>query len=366
MDAEILNFVAGVEKDGFIYFSAWEYNAFACMDIETGNVEYLAIFEKEDYSPRLHAAAYMVDDDIWFAPCCAKHIVKVNIQTLEMNYYDYEYKYSMKYSTDGSYQAFTDIVCYRNRLFMVPWSIDAMVIIDFENNNIECVQNFNDIEKCSAEEIYKNAVVFNGKLYFFTYGLDYYEVFNEEKNNVDTYSWPEGRGIKGVPYSLDCAICFVPDGGNCLFFFNPISKSIFKENLPCGDCHFAGVLPLKDEDVFLPFTSEFFLVRNENNRVNKYLPADDWIFSSSLASMFPVKSEDGKKIATITDKTSIIIFREKADDHTVVRMNCSDFYRKYVEMNYEREDFREKCLYGGIISEDILPLTDYIELVQDL
>lgn len=83
----IMRSVVGAYYRGAIYFSALHMNGLFKLTLDTGKIEQIGIFEKEqEDTDLLHQFAWVYKTYCWFMPRNAKNIAKVDLETLSISY----------------------------------------------------------------------------------------------------------------------------------------------------------------------------------------------------------------------------------------------------------------------------------------
>lgn len=79
---------AGVLFQNNFFFSEYHTNSFYKMDLDTSEIHFLKMFQKEEGWSQLYRDAYLHGHKMWLIPWNAFYIVKVDLLSLEMTYYD--------------------------------------------------------------------------------------------------------------------------------------------------------------------------------------------------------------------------------------------------------------------------------------
>jgi len=128
-----LSFLAGVKYNNRIYFSAMNTNMLFYYDCEKRETKYVCDFGKEEAKECLHSCAYLYREDIWFIPWQGRYLIKFNISTQEVEYFDVP-----DFNGDG--YAYREYVVYKDSsLFMIPSGMDSghLIRVDLDTNKIK-------------------------------------------------------------------------------------------------------------------------------------------------------------------------------------------------------------------------------------
>lgn len=136
MDNKIkLNFLAGVQVENLIYFSAWNMNGFFKYDIQKEKCTFLKSFPGEKDSG-LHSEAILYHDSIWFIPRASERIAIVNLKNLDITYIELpEFGYHragniIPIRMRGYYKSGGNFLC------VIPYDYKMFLKIDMEKKKI--------------------------------------------------------------------------------------------------------------------------------------------------------------------------------------------------------------------------------------
>ncbi len=137
MENEIkLTFLAGVQVDNEIYFSAWNMNGLFKYNPQTEQCDFLRIFDGEG-EWGLHSEAIHYKNTIWFIPSASERISIVDISTLNITYL--ELPKSGYRTCEEQVQTLRIKGCYRSDekfLWLLPHTYKLFVKIDMEKRKI--------------------------------------------------------------------------------------------------------------------------------------------------------------------------------------------------------------------------------------
>ncbi len=138
---EKLRCQTGVEYKGKIIFSASTMNGLLSLDLDSGEIIFLKVFEKEDLTYGLYREVFLCGNEAWFIPAKAENFVCVNLDSYEMRYYPVPYDKRKKHNAMISF-----IACfmYEDKIYCVPRNVDTAVRINTISHSIERFDNVID------------------------------------------------------------------------------------------------------------------------------------------------------------------------------------------------------------------------------
>lgn len=138
---EKLRCQAGVEYKGKIIFSASTVNGLMSLNLDSGNIKFLKVFEREDLTSGLYREAFLCGNEAWFIPAKAENFVCVNLNTYDMKYYPVPYNKRNKHNDMLSFIAF---FIFEDMIYCVPRNVDTAVRINTISHSIERFDNVID------------------------------------------------------------------------------------------------------------------------------------------------------------------------------------------------------------------------------
>lgn len=249
-----LGFTAGVKYNGKIFFSASMSNGLYEMDPFTGKTRLLCQFCHEEMTILLHRNAFIYNNFAWFVPQKGKYITKVNLDTLEMSFFTYEYEICK----EKDFFAFILSKRIGKNIYLLPRSIDTFIVIDMENDKIQQISGI--IEP--NEEVPIDFFVANDEIHIFFCDQNYVR-------NVKIGTW-ESKDIKcGIKAVSLC------EDGEVLWILSSDSSEIYQYDLKLNKINetikidnkgkFNGTFSCKDKVIFFPMNAEGFLYLDKNN-----------------------------------------------------------------------------------------------------
>lgn len=144
-----LNFLAGVQVESNVYFSAWSMNGLFKYNPELDKCDFLKTFPGEE-NWGLHSEAILYKNTIWFIPRASERISIVDLTSLDITYLELpEYGHRPKghippirmrgyYAMGGRF------------LFIIPFAYKLFIKIDMDKREIVNVENWGGNEYARA------------------------------------------------------------------------------------------------------------------------------------------------------------------------------------------------------------------------
>lgn len=169
-------FRAGVEINGFLYYSAWNSNGLFKMNKMDNCIQIIDVFETNMLS-QLHEFAFEYNNEIWFIPSyiCEK-IAIYNIDEGRMRYLEFP-----KYRYACNNRPFMGSCIRYNRIWLFPASIGAVLEIELLTGEMHYhyLMSKNEEEKINKNRfIYSSYFVEENKVYLCPWGEKYITSFN--------------------------------------------------------------------------------------------------------------------------------------------------------------------------------------------
>lgn len=127
-----LSFFGGAVSEGFLWFSAMEFNGIFKLKLSTGKLDFVAHFkgEKPD-RPNLYSEAVIYKDNCWFVPCNSEKLAMLDLKTLRIR------EYSLPPAFECfRYVRFSSCVAKDRYLWMVPSESNMVVRLDMETGEV--------------------------------------------------------------------------------------------------------------------------------------------------------------------------------------------------------------------------------------
>lgn len=178
-------FSCGIEYKGYLYIASGFGNELFQYDIEKQELKYLMDFEKEKDTGYLYRCIVLYKNKACFIPQCAENIAIVNLDTLETSYIPLQYKWiqtKIKLKCSGA-GIFED-----HFLFVIPYDIDALMIVDLETLETKCYYDISDNTEPYIDAVYKE-----GFLYCIPWMAEKILQINLETEERKMLDWPYKR-----------------------------------------------------------------------------------------------------------------------------------------------------------------------------
>lgn len=157
-----LNACAGVVYKEKFYFTDLNKNGLFYMELSTGKVSLISLFARNKYCYMAYRDAYLYNNEAWFTPWKGNKILKINLDTLEMEYYDIPYKEKVDESKNVFHRVYASTGVIEGRyIYMIPAGYDTAVIIDMKEQKIYPYYEVIDVQKeyCMYGNIMKDKLL---------------------------------------------------------------------------------------------------------------------------------------------------------------------------------------------------------------
>lgn len=158
-DSIRLSFMAGVKYRGKIYFSALWMNGLFSYDTETGETVFLSAFAQEKVHDYLHVKAFLHGNEMWLIPVHADHIACVNLDTLEIQYFEIPGR--ERFATSPAY---LDGIIDDGVLYILPFDAPSVLKVDLETHDISVVYQAEELLICWG----RGGFIYENKLHILT------------------------------------------------------------------------------------------------------------------------------------------------------------------------------------------------------
>lgn len=207
---------AGVIYQNSLYFTEKYVNGLFRMNLETQQVEFLRMFTKESGHFLLFRDAYLYENEAWFIPWKGSYIVKVDLDTLTMEYFDMpfhtvtspeQHKLAAVDFTAGL-PAYSASGLLQNRyIFLIPSLYDTVLIIDMKEKTIYPYYDIVDTEK----ELFTYGCAVEHELWMYPYNGVRLIKLNLKTGEKEYYEWDYPRKtFSGMEY-VNGNFWFSPD-----------------------------------------------------------------------------------------------------------------------------------------------------------
>lgn len=246
-----ISFFAGVEYDNKVYFSAYTHNGLYEMDLETRDCRLISFFAKEDIAPMLHRQAFLYKEYAWFIPQEGKFISKLNLKNFEISYYNFAVEIECP-SDVRQYHAFACGIKEKNMLYLIPQSVDAVVAIDMESDEIKEFHSVID----PKTEMAVDAAIHGDNLYIFFAESGYYRKLDLRSGDCQDYDFD--KGTRNV-YCVERQFWILTAESKSVLKYDIENNVVLKELNLSGDNLYCDKIQCKNEILFLPFFASGYL-----------------------------------------------------------------------------------------------------------
>lgn len=335
-----LRTIAAVKKNNIIYFSPMYANGVFSLDLEHENkVECINVFKEEMCEQYLYRRAYTYENYVWFVPEQAEYVARFNIETNEVEVFQYGYHIQ---SSNGLFQYSDSFVIKDKYLCLVPGSTDAIVIVDMETGKEKIIY---DVVNPDIES-YISGTYADGYIWLCPFKSDYLIKIDVKNEDVKRYKWGYGKEAFDGICTVGNILYFAPHKENVFLSINinNMEEEILDiSDIKCSDEKFQGIFKVDDELWCMPFTAKFFLRYNLiNKKVTKYLENDSSIFQNwewSTNNFMPVTLEKKFMVATCFID-GVLVYNAGDNKFDNIEFNISD---------YGMQEYYKKCLDCGVL-----------------
>ncbi len=309
MDIINLKISAGVRYRDKIYFSELYMNGLFSLDINSKKISFLKNFAEEKNNFMLFRNAYLYKNIAWFLPWRSRFIVKVNLDTLEMKYFEIPFqKINRKAEQELNIAFLSTGVIGKKYLYLVPVNYDMVLLIDMENEKIVTYEKAINIEK----NIYTLGTVVDKVLWMIPYKGRQIAKLNLETGQIEYDEWKyEAHSFTGIE-AVDGILWCSPDEEKDLIgiSINSLKESriaipeILKEDLKFNIvCH-------EGEMWLLPSKARRLISVNIETHLCKEWSLKDGVDATEQYGIRKLYVEQGE-LAFSTTKTVLLFETEK-------------------------------------------------------
>lgn len=159
-----LNFEAVAKADDHVAYAASnEYNALFKIDLDSGNCTYIMLFPGEQLNGvRLFVKANRINNKIYFIPASAKKMAIYDMETGNIENIAIELPQRDKYPHYKPSSKFNGSVVFGKYLFMVPCTYPGIVRIDTDTTEITYFDNW----VCEEKYLFRKSPMVDGNCFF--------------------------------------------------------------------------------------------------------------------------------------------------------------------------------------------------------
>lgn len=245
-----LSFYAGVEYNNKLYFSTYNHNGLYEMDLIEKKIKLITVF-KEKQMAMIHRAAFLYKNNAWFIPQCGEYIAKVDLDTLEIKYFKYSYLLKDE-NSKSIYHAFIWGKKVGKFLYLIPRSIDTLVVINMETDEIREIHSVINPQ----QEITMDGLVEQDAVFIFFRKAGYYRKIDLKTGNIFDYDF--GVGVCSVTGHKD-NLWILTEESKALIKYDIKKRQINKKIELEGIEQYLGTVENDDKVIFLPFKADSYL-----------------------------------------------------------------------------------------------------------
>lgn len=326
-----LSIIAGVEYRGKLYVSTKEISGLFCLDLFTRKMTYLKEFSGEDEVRGSYRNAFLYKNEAWFIPGRGRRIAVVNLDTLNIEYYEFPFQKidrksilhkrglcSSIYSSGG--------VIEDRFLYLIPQNIDTATIVDMERKKFYPYYGAIDIAGHSIKGTYAK-----GSLYLLPEigdNLIIIDLATKEKRNCSIKELSMIGKHAGLVYYNGSLWAAFQNGRYILRFGLNMEniEIICLGESKCGN--YQDIIGIGSELYFLPHFSDIILNFNMENRQ---------LLENVLDKEWKLNGKARLQKLFISDKSIIFYFLKK---------NILLYYDRYEKICWPLEtSIERKTLY---------------------
>lgn len=182
-----LGCMAGVEYKNKIVFSSTYINGLFELDLNTRKILFIKNIEGEPWEMHLFRKAFLFENEAWFIPQRANHVICVNLDTYDIEYFELPYNKKFEETKNYPYYfAYIDGLIVNERyLYCIPNGLDSLLIIDMQEHHILSVKEINNPE---LDLIY-TAYFYQGKVHLLSQKGKLDKLIYIESKKVEKRNW---------------------------------------------------------------------------------------------------------------------------------------------------------------------------------
>lgn len=355
----------------YAYFSARDYNALLRTNLHTYKTEYLCKFKRETCNGRIHIKAFSYEDDVWFIPLYGEHIVRYNIKSNNLEYYNLDTERHSSVAIkecsicdDGNDKEYAPTFLYANlidgeRIFMVPAALNNLIVLNMNTKKIDNIEFEYEFEN----ELFSLGISKGDKIWLTPYTGTEVVAVDYKSGNCSRIKMPEG--VLGFYGGAVADNGFVISESNSRYYlysedsneFECIDTGVKSEDKN-GD-KVREMIRHKDNIYFLPNCSEQILLLNTKSKCITQVENN---YGFVLGILQFVTVIDDKLICySFTEGTFLVIEGNKIvecitceiDDNTLNILLTEKYGSNVIE----------KASINGVIPEESMGLKNYLTLL---
>lgn len=353
-------FSCGVEYNGDLYLASVVGNDLFKYDLRINELTYVLSFDKEKDSGYLYRCAKIYKNQAWFIPQCADNIAIVNLDTKKVDYIQLKFNWkenriNFKYTTAGIFN--------KKFLYLVPYDIDTLLVIDMDFGEIREYCNI-----VNSEQKYGDAFYLNGYLYLIPWTASTALRLDLENGQAQPvqWEWKKKDYVRVILDEVNSEVWFVPAAASQITVYNwkrqrwnMIQCEGEIENYDVDYINSIYGEIVNDEIIIFPYNSNYIIIIEKKTRHIKRIKVKD-----DNRKIFFMKVIDGYHLFAIAEMSNLLFeYDEKRNDfkrrnvyltETEKFLNCCS--KKIIEKNNQNIIIEEK--YGKELSK-------YLECIKN-
>lgn len=182
-----LGCMAGVEYKDKIIFSSTYINGLFELDLNTRKVKFIKTIEGEACEAHLFRKAFLFGEEAWFIPQRANHVICVDLNTYDIEYFELQYNRKFEESKEYLYYyAYIDGLIVNERyLYCIPNGLDSLLVVDMLEHHVSSINVFNDPEK----DLMYGAYFYQESVHLLSQKGLLDKIIRVEKNDIEEKKW---------------------------------------------------------------------------------------------------------------------------------------------------------------------------------
>ena len=359
-----LSFLAGVEYCGKIYASAREVNGLFQVDLVTKEISYKKIFLKEKTDWAIYRMAFLYKNEAWFIPGRGKYITVVNLDTLNIDYFEVPFKWINKEALAQNKSVYSSGGMIDQKfLYLIPANIDTLLVIDLERKKL-----YPYYDVANPEEILQVGVCVKESIYMLSERKNNMIKINLRTKAMERYSCPWSckayAGIVHHDTELWCVSCY----GDYIFSIDLDTQKI-KEILLERDFYekfmYHELIIEEDELFLLPRADCKILKINMDTMETKVLYFETGLTRNRNVALRKLSSSN-TIIMDCFANNSILVYDKIKGVFQEFKLSIEKeiLLKKMKEENISLNIERLRC--NGNYKEGLLGIEDFVEKIVNL
>lgn len=367
-----IQYSTSVEVNGILYFSAHYMNGLFKLDLLTKEIEYIGRCSEESKSVDLYRYALAYRGKVYFIPGVGNYIVCIDTMTGKIE----RYKVPEAEHTCGDYK-FAAVVEVNGEVWMIPAQYDAILRLNMDTNEMERYSNWPKeiAEKVGKGFLFSDGIHIDNHIYLCPRDVDYFVIFDIVTKEMKLWKWENELWFNDLHYCNE-ALWFVSHRNNgCIMKYSFISKELQcvhkiseklredKREIRNPQLAYGASILIGDRIFCAPYLLDYWLVIDTSKgKVEKIafekgetLERDQPLYINKLQTC-------GENILVVsTEYETALVFSPKLEIENVFSLTMTDEIRAaWREDLFRKIDLEERCNITEI------PLTEFIEWMTQM